>query len=149
MSYTIEVIAEIDYSEEVKTAVYVQKLPNIQNQIDDELITQLDDIVASILTNIKTYKFILNNHYQSKKGYSYYINFTPIYENKPLVDVDLIFRVSDHKSPSAVEGLNKTAFIKSFILNGANVDNSLYLILKLNEIFDQLSKGDISALVEK
>lgn len=148
--YIIEITMQIDSADDVLVAGYMQQLNSINNkfQVSDEILQKMDDIIDSILANIKHHNFIINNHYQSNKGYSYYINFTPIDKDKNrFSDVDIIFRIATHRQKHGEEQSGRF-YIRSFIVNEQTVVGITTLLDKINKIFDKLATGDMEAIYD-
>lgn len=112
---------------------------------DDEL-TAYNDLIETVLGLIKSHKFEILRNYQSKKSYSYYIDFLP---NRGSEVIEIRFRITDHSKRSLND---ETAFsgsapiIKSFVMGSKRYSNLVDIYKAVKNICDDLLKGDYSAL---
>lgn len=145
-TYTINIVINVEVYEQI--AAYIQELHNVNQSFDKQMANIMDNMIDTVITNIQGYDFVINNHYQSKKGYSYYINFTPCDENGNLFpnSVDVIFRIADHKNTSFSNSAKKV-MVQNFVINNKEVSTVNALINEMCYILEELSKGNFNVLI--
>ena len=112
---------------------------------DDEL-TAYNDLIETVLGLIKSHKFEILRNYQSKKSYSYYIDFLPTRGNEV---IEIRFRITDHSKRSLNDQTtfsDSAPIIKSFVMGSKRYSNLVDIYKAVKNICDDLLKGDYSAL---
>lgn len=124
--------------------------PKISKQIDQAKIDILNDIAESAMNSITRFGFNIISHGQANSSYSYYIRFKlPKREDAEYdySEILIIFRISDHTSNKGAQKSKTSAvIIRSFNMNNIGFNNSMQVILTIDHICEELSKGNFSVL---
>ena len=134
---------------------YIQH-PNIinkHNRIHDEKLRILNDAAMSLVSMLEARQFILTRPpKQSSRSYSFYTYFYPVTKTgETLNQVEIVFRISDHKHPNSkqVETADPISVvrIRSFLIGDDEFKDVISFTVKLGEILDTLQDGDYSVLL--
>lgn len=127
---------------------FVKYNPKISKQIDQAKIDILNDIAASAMNSVTRFGFNVMSHGQASNSYSYYIRFkVPSDVNSEYSNVLIIFRISDHTpNKGAVSSENYAVVVRSFNIGRIGFKNSVQVILAIDSICEELSKGSFEVL---
>lgn len=125
----------------VAASEYLKKLDTIPqaHQIPDELISELNDLIDSVVTVLNKHKFDVKQGHQSKDGYTYYIPFYPIMSTGEHLDEFLIvFRISDHfnkglSESEVVKDYEDLTIFRTFTLGSDKYPTSVSILKAVNE----------------
>lgn len=151
--YLIEIVFnyEVDTdkvaaSERVKHPMNIKK----RDRLSDDQLKIFNDLVDSMIAPLVKRNFKINKEYQSKRGYSYYVDFNPVNrEGDPFEEsVRILFRASDHDIKHGEEGfVNEDLILKSFTLFGQTYTDPFSLQRKIIDICEHLMDGDFMYVV--
>ena len=150
--FLLDVEINIEYVyEEIAASNLISHPENMsrKKRIRDVKLQILNDVAMSVLNSIKSKKNLkLISHHQTDSTYSYYIDFNVFSdEGNLLLPVRIRFRVSDHKMKGGETPLSSSKIvIRSFVLNGETFDNSVAIISAIDDICEELDKGNIFVL---
>lgn len=143
----------VDKNDGILSTSYVKHPTSINKnrRLGDLKLYILDDLVASLINSIKFHRFPIYGNYQSKKDYTYYVQFQPIDENgNKLMPVSLKFRLASHSSSGMGDDdvTTATVRIKSFLIGNVTIDDSVSLMVTFESILHELEKGNVKILDE-
>lgn len=147
----IEVEIQLDYERSPVAAGLMSHPKNIrkQNKLSEIKLAILDDIVTSTVSVIQSFGFQITRHRQSKKSYTYYIQFIPITDDgQPLLPVEVLFRISgDHSSNTLKDNMTySSVIVKSVLIGDKEYNDPSSVILAIQDICNHLKEGDQSIL---
>lgn len=151
--YLIEITFNYDFntsniaaSERVKHPLNIKK----KFKMSDSQLQTYNDLIDSMIAPLIKRKFIINNEYQSKRSYTYYIDFYPVDREGNRYDesVRLLFRAADNVIQHGEEGqLSEDLVLKSFLLFGEEYKDLFALQRKVIDICEHLMDGDFMYVV--
>lgn len=151
--YIIEIV--FNYEPDVSNVAASSRVNHPKNvkkrdRLSDEQLKIFNDLVDSMIAPLIKRRFRINKEYQSKKGYSYYVDFNPVNREGVLFDesVRILFRASDHDIKHGEEGfVNEDLVLKSFTLFGEIYTDPFSLQRKVIDICEHLMDGDFMYVV--
>lgn len=122
----------------------------VSKQIEQSKIDILNDIAESAMNSVTRFGFNIVSHGQANNSYSYYIRFKlpkQVDTEYDYSEILIIFRISDHTSNKGVQKSKTSAVvIRSFNMNNIGFNNSMQVILTIDHICEELSKGNFDIL---
>lgn len=165
----LEIICEVEFNNFVYKNIaannrikleYRDLIP--EYQLTDDQFERYANFINSASSIISSFGFFVEDQYQSDESYSYYIKFKPdtysgfvyVDENENEIELDVVFRLSDHRQKLSVstkqyrftEGHG--SFFRSFIVAGVKKEKILDALTEIKEICKDLKVGDFSRLVD-
>lgn len=148
-SHTIDIVVEFNQCWDDIAASAVEHPKNVKKKYlwsDDEL-TAYNDLIETIIGIIRSHKFEILQSYQSKRSYSYYIDFLPTSGDEV---IEIRFRIADHArrelSDEGIVTTDNAPIIKSFTLGSKKYPNMIDIYKAVKHICDDLAKGDYYTL---
>lgn len=155
----VEIIAVLNIQSDIAADVELEyREMDFKYQLTNAQLMTYQDFVRTVVAAIDKRGFEIIEQYQSSKSYSYYIQFTPEpykgFEDQ-MLELDVKFRLSDHYPEHGGDSLlsddptNRTrdVIFKGFVVEGVTHDNVASVILDINEICNDLKRGDYSRLM--
>lgn len=149
--HIIEIDIILDYNTSGIAASLIVHPTNIsrRRKLDDLRLQILNNIAMSAITTIQGQDFTITKTYQSKKSYSYYIQFQVTTISGETIETGILFRISNHKMKGIETPLDSgTVIIREFVVKGKHYDNSVAIIQTIGTICKELRKGNIKILDE-
>lgn len=144
---TVETVFEDIDASQIPLVAYN---PKVSKQIEQSKIDILNDIAESAMNSVTRFGFNIVSHGQASNSYSYYIRFKlpkQIDVEYDYSEVLIIFRISDHTSNKGAQKSKTSAIvIRSFNMNNIGFNNSMQVILTIDHICEELSKGNFDIL---
>lgn len=146
----IEVIINFETNtDNLAASTYVHHPTNIaaRHKLTDAELNVVDNIVESIISHVLSCNFKLGGHYQSKKSYAYYVEFIVPDTSIGIKMVRMKFRVGEHKG-SAETKTTRRIIIKDIKVGKKEFQDPVKMIYEIDDMFTELSKGNIRAVFE-
>ena len=150
--FLLDVEINIEYVyEEIAASNLISHPENVsrKKRISEVKLQILNDVAMSVLNSIESKKNLkLVSHHQTNNTYSYYIDFNVFDDEGDLIlPVRIRFRVSDHEMKGRETPLSSSKIvIRSFVLNGETFDNSVSIVSAIDDICEELDKGNLQIL---
>lgn len=147
INHIIEVILNFEPKSIIESSDKVEHPDSIskKHRLTDDQLRNFNDLVESMTAPLYARKFVINNECQSKKSYTYYIDFTPVDRDGNVFDDQfrMLFRASDHNIKHGSEGhVAEGMILKSFTLLGKKYTNPFLLQRKISDICNHLMDED-------
>ena len=127
----------------------------IEYQLSRKQFSAYVNFIKSVVSVIDKLGFDISDEYQSKKSYSYYVQFTPTpyigFEDQ-LLELDVKFRLSNHYqtfdniSDDLTKPKTEGTIFSEFVVEGIKQDDIAATLLNIKNICVQLKQGDYSGL---
>lgn len=148
----IEILIELDYKRNDIAATDLIKHPDSikkSRRLNDLKLQILNSIAMSAVVSIKGQGLEIVKQKQSKKDYTYYIQFRVTYEDGSTFDTAIIFRIGNHPMKGDETDIDSgSVIIRDFVVKGKRYDNSASIIQTIGNICVELKKGNIKILDE-
>lgn len=151
--YVIDICGYLSPDSQALNASVEMQHPKSINKIYRLTDTELDiwrSVVESVVNELDIRNFEIIRQWQSRRSYSYYIDFYPVTSDGTKLDlVQIRFRLSDHgKGVHKVEHTrDRKLMFRDFTINDFTCPaNPLNLKNLIGQMCDDLMKGDYSTL---
>jgi len=152
--HVINISVDVGHGEYISSTTKIHDRTNIKKKFryTDSELDAYDDFIVNMLNVLETYKFDIIREYQSKKSYTYYVEFYPTdHFNNRLDKFLLVIRIGDHKMKSSrgsetIKSNNKV--IKSFWIGSTQYPSTYKIRESLIKICEELQDENYDILDE-